>query len=720
MTDDIKSRLTGTDNSAHSATEQNPVDARLRPVFDQAQIGLAILREQDGQCLDCNSAFSTLTGYTKAYFGQANSLALVLSGSGITLADAYDGIRSERGRYGPIEGNLNGWDGQAVPVLLSLARITGEQNEALLLLTLHDMTACRPVAVQLSELTGGLPLYHLQLMAKVFEQSCEAIIIADRHNRIVCVNSAFSKETGYSREEVMGKDPRFLSSGQTTESEYRSMCRTLLESGTWEGEVWGRRKEGAVYPKWMTVSLVFDDAGRPEHYIAGFTNITERGDAVERIAHLAHHDSLTQLLNRAAMEGQLRRALASARREGHQVAVMLIDMDRFKTINDSLGHHIGDGLLVSVAKRLIDNVRASDIVARLGGDEFVVILANIENTHSVAGLASKLKRSLGDHYEVDGHSLYSTPSIGVSLFPFDGDDPDTLLRHADTAMYHAKSQGRDNYQFYSEGMNTAAAERLKLENGLRQALESTHLPSSEFSLHFQPQFHVQSQRIIGLEALARWTHPEWGPIPPEKFIAIAEETGLIQPLGDWVFWEACRQLRNFMNEGISGIRMAVNLSAQQLRHEALPSVVYGALTCYDLQPSDLELDITESTAMQNPAATIAILGKLSDMGIVLAIDDFGTGYSSLSQLKHLPIHRLKLDRCFVKDIETDRDDAAICSAAIMLGHNLGLDLVAEGIETEGQRDFLQKLGCDVLQGFFYSKPMPPEEVVPFLKAWSPK
>jgi EAL domain-containing protein (putative c-di-GMP-specific phosphodiesterase class I) len=285
------------------------------------------------------------------------------------------------------------------------------------------------------------------------------------------------------------------------------------------------------------------------------------------------------------------------------------------------------------------------------------------------------------------------------------------------AMYHAKSQGRNNFQFFAEGMNIAANERMRLEDGMRRALESTHLGSNEFHLNFQPQLHLGTGRIVGIEALARWTHPELGPISPVKFIPVAEETGLIQPLGDWVFWESCRQLRSFKDQGITDIRIAVNLSAQQLRHESLPSVVHGALACYDLAPSEIELEITESVAMQNPAATIAILEQLSDMGIVLAIDDFGTGYSSLAYLKHLPIHRLKLDRAFVKDIETDRDDAAICSATIVLGHNLGLDLVAEGVETEGQRDYLQRLGCDVLQGFLYSRPLSADALVPFLKNW---
>ena len=574
----------------------------------------------------------------------------------------------------------------------------------------------QPGAISEGENRESLTLSHT-LLTRVFAASNEAIFICDCDNRIVAVNPAFTCLTGYDPDEALGRDPGFLGSGGTPDAIYREMWSALANTGSWQGELWDRRKDGSIYPKLLSISAVRNALGGLENYIACATNIAERVDALERMAMLADQDPLTRLPNRAALVSLLQQSLGTARREGLQVAVMLIDMDRFKDINSSLGHHVGDQMLVAVAERLRHIVRNSDIVARLGGADFVIILPDIENAMSVAGIASKLQFNLGDHYQVGDHSLYATPSIGISLFPLDGCDPETLVRNANAAMHHAKALGQGKHQFYNEGMNIAATERLKLETGLRRALETSHLADGELMLHFQPQLHLESGCIIGLEALARWTHPELGPISPNRFIAIAEETGLIQPLGDWVFWEACRQLREFRRQGIANVRMAVNLSAQQLRHEHLPSVVRGALACYDLKPSDLELEITESTAMQNPAATIAILNQLCDMGIVLAIDDFGTGYSSLSYLKDLPIHRLKLDRTFVKDIETDRSDAAICSATIVLGHNLGLDLVAEGVETKGQQDYLRHLGCDVLQGFLYSKPLPGDEVLAFLKNW---
>jgi diguanylate cyclase (GGDEF)-like protein len=396
---------------------------------------------------------------------------------------------------------------------------------------------------------------------------------------------------------------------------------------------------------------------------------------------------------------------------------MLIDIDRFKTVNDTLGHHVGDDLLKSVASRLRDAVRASDIVARLGGDEFVVVLPDIENALVAASVAGKVQRALGGSHAVGCHVLFATPSMGISIFPSDGRDSDTLLKNADVAMYHAKSAGRNNFQFFAARMNEAASERLMLENTLRTAVSGITPEHSEFTLHFQPQMDAASGQIIGLEALARWQHETLGNVPPGRFIPVAEDTGLIQPLGDWVFWESCRHSRLLKELGISGIPIAVNISAQQLRHENLPLTVHGAMACYDLNACDIELEITESTAMQNPEITIAILNQLSGMGIALAIDDFGTGYSSLAYLKHLPIQRLKLDQSFVKDIESDRSDAAICSATIALGHNLGLKLVAEGVETKAQQDFLTKLGCDYMQGYLYSKPLPFEQLVKFIQSY---
>jgi diguanylate cyclase (GGDEF)-like protein/PAS domain S-box-containing protein len=554
-------------------------------------------------------------------------------------------------------------------------------------------------------------------LLRVFEQCSEAILISDKNNRITAVNPAFSRLTGYDSSDVVGRDPKLLASGRSDPNFSRQMWAALEQDGLWEGEIWDRRKDGSIFPKWLSITVTRNQAGEIENYVACFMDISEQKEAADRLLHLAYHDPLTHLPNRLAFESQIEMAIRSCERDSRQVAVMLIDIDRFKTVNDTLGHHVGDDLLKSVASRLRDAVRASDIVARLGGDEFVVVLPDIENALVAASVAGKVQRALGGSHAVGCHVLFATPSMGISIFPSDGRDSDTLLKNADVAMYHAKSAGRNNFQFFAARMNEAASERLMLENTLRTAVSGITPEHSEFTLHFQPQMDAASGQIIGLEALARWQHETLGNVPPGRFIPVAEDTGLIQPLGDWVFWESCRHSRLLKELGISGIPIAVNISAQQLRHENLPLTVHGAMTCYDLNACDIELEITESTAMQNPEITIAILNQLSGMGIALAIDDFGTGYSSLAYLKHLPIQRLKLDQSFVKDIESDRSDAAICSATIALGHNLGLKLVAEGVETKAQQDFLTKLGCDYMQGYLYSKPLPFEQLVKFIQSY---
>ena len=554
------------------------------------------------------------------------------------------------------------------------------------------------------------------VLLRAFEQSREAVLISDANNRIVAVNSAFTALTGYGAEEILGQNPKILACGRADPAFYATMWKTLSEHGFWEGEIWDKRKDGTTYPKWLAISVVHDAAGAVQNYVANFNDIGASKEAADRLAHLAYHDPLTHLPNRLSFETQLAQNLRICEREGRQLAVMLIDLDNFKNINDTLGHHMGDQLLQKVALRLRESVRASDLVARLGGDEFVVVLPEIDSPLTTARVASKIQSSLAEAYLVADHVLYATPSIGISLFPGDGQDAGTLLRNADSAMYHAKNAGRNNHQFYTARMNAAAGERLQMENALRHAITAISPLGSEFSLHFQPQINAGSGRVTGLEALLRWNSATFGSVSPVRFIPIAEETGLIQPLGDWVIWETCRQIQAMKARGVRGVRVAINISAQQLRHENLLILVRGALACYELEPNDIELEVTESTAMQNPEMTLGILDQLAEMGIMLAIDDFGTGYSSLAYLKHMPIKRLKLDRSFVTDIETDANDAAICAATIALGHNLGLELVAEGVETEAQRDFLCRLGCDIFQGYLYSKPLPFDAAVAYLLA----
>jgi diguanylate cyclase (GGDEF)-like protein/PAS domain S-box-containing protein len=544
----------------------------------------------------------------------------------------------------------------------------------------------------------------LRLYANMFEQSSEAIMVTDADNRIIRVNPALERITGYGADELRGQNPHMLASGLTPDEVYRDLWDAINSRGHWQGELWDRRKDGAIYPKWTTISAIRDANGAITHHIGLFTDITERKHAEEQIQYLAHHDKLTGLLNRHSLQDRLDQALAAAQRNHSKLALMFIDMDRFKTINDTLGHHIGDQLLIVVAQRLLDSLRACDIVARLGGDEFVVGLTDIAQASDVFPVASKIMHALNEPYRIEGKLLHSSPSIGISLYPDDGDNTELLMQNADAAMYHAKAQGRNNYQFFTAALNASAAERMELEQDLRSALRQ-----NELELHYQLQVHADDLSPCGVEALLRWRHPRHGLVPPLKFIPIAEETGLIEPLGNWVLEEACRQVAEWRSQGLPPLRMAVNLSPHQLRSPTLVQTVTHVMQRHGILPNELELEITESAAMQDPELAIHRLQALRDLGVVLAIDDFGTGYSSLAYLKLLPVHTLKIDRSFVKDIESDENDAAICASILALAHSLNLRVIAEGVETQAQQEFLTHRQCDYLQGFLFAKPTLPDE-----------
>ncbi len=540
----------------------------------------------------------------------------------------------------------------------------------------------------------------LRLAAHVFEHSGEAIFITDRDNRIIEVNPAFTRMTGYSAEEICGQSPSVLSSGRATPEEYRAMWSAIREQGFWQGEMWDRRKDGEIYPKLLTISVVRNGQGDIDFHIASFADLSEQKATEEKIRHVAHHDALTGLPNRLHLQIGLEQVIAAAKRENQEVALMFIDLDRFKIINDTLGHNFGDGLLVEVAHRLRACVRESDLLARLGGDEFVVALAGDDVVNAAIQVAEKIISSLSHPYQIEGRILHSTASIGISLYPHDGGSIESLMKTADTAMYHAKATGRNNFQFFSPEMNQSSNERLLLENSLHRALER-----GEFAVHYQPQVDIASGRLVGAEALIRWHHPERGMVSPLQFIPLAEENGMILPIGTWVLREVCRQIRAWRELGLTDLRFAVNLSPRQFRQENLVDNILEILREFDVPASALELEITEGSIMENADAAVSLLNQLSRHGLSIAIDDFGTGYSSLSHLKRFPVSKLKIDRSFVMDIPGDPDDSAIAIAVIQLARSLGLKTVAEGVETAEQRQFLSGQGCDMLQGYWYSKPL---------------
>jgi diguanylate cyclase (GGDEF)-like protein/PAS domain S-box-containing protein len=459
---------------------------------------------------------------------------------------------------------------------------------------------------------------------------------------------------------------------------------------------------------------VFDEQGVFRGYRGTGRDITEQQRAEERIRHMAHHDALTGLPNRVLLYDRVGQAIAQSQRSGRCAALLFVDLDRFKDVNDTLGHRTGDALLKVVASRLLECTRGTDTVARLGGDEFVVVLTELARPEDAAPVAQKILAALSEPYELDGHRLHVTPSIGICTYPEDGQSVEALMQNADAAMYHAKEAGRNNYQFFKPEMNVAAQRRLLLETDLRHALER-----EEFFLVYQPQLDLASGAILGCEALVRWTHPERGAVPPSLFIPVAEETGLIAAVGEWVLRRACTQLRAWRDRG-HRLGVSVNCSAQQFRREGLVEAVARALRDSGLPGESLELEITESAIMQQTPALLERFGQLRALGVQFAIDDFGTGYSSLGYLRRFPLRRLKIDQSFVRDIASDPNDAAVVSAVIALAHSLKLEVVAEGVESAEQLAFLRSLGCDQAQGYYFSEPLPAAQFLELLERWDPR
>jgi len=553
---------------------------------------------------------------------------------------------------------------------------------------------------------------HLRQAAVVFEGTSEGIIITDSKHRIIAVNSAFTRITGYTADEVMGKNPSLLQSGRHDKAFFQAMWRSLQETGQWQGELWNRRKDGEIYPELLTVNVVKDKEGNTTHHVGIFSDISRIKETEYKLAHLAHHDPLTELPNRLLFHDRLEQAILRAQREGNQAAVLFLDLDRFKNINDSMGHAAGDLLLQRVAERLKEAMRAEDTIARLGGDEFVLIVEALKGRKDAAAVARHLLDLFNQPFCLENQEVFIDASIGISLYPGDGKDTQTLVRNADAAMYRAKAEGRNNYQFYTAELTAVATERLTLENQLRRALER-----NEFELYYQPQFALNDgDRILeGVEALIRWNQTEQGLILPTKFIPVAEETGLIVPIGEWVLRTACAQQQAWVKAGYKPLRMAVNLSARQFHSQDLAKRIAEILEQTGMPPSCLELELTESTIVRDTESTIKTLHELSDMGISLSIDDFGTGYSSLSYMKHFPIDRLKIDQSFVRDITRNKPEAEMIVPIIALGHSMKLRVLAEGVEFEEQLCYLREQGCDEIQGYLCSRPLPPEELIQFLK-----
>lgn len=550
-----------------------------------------------------------------------------------------------------------------------------------------------------------------RLTAKVFENTQEGVTITDRNARILAVNKAFTEVTGYAENEVIGQTPRILQSGRQDRAFYDEMWRSLDESGQWKGEIWNRRKNGEVFPEWLSISSVRNDAGEISHYVGVFSDITEIKRSQEKVSFLAYHDPLTQMPNRLLFNDRLTQGIQRASREKTKFAVYFIDLDHFKHVNDSLGHHVGDRLLKEVAAQLQAQLRKTDTIARLGGDEFIVMVEEVDGPRGASLVAEKLAAIFDKPISLEGHDLYVTASIGICLYPLDGEDANTLIRNADAAMYRAKHHGRNQFHFYEQEMTDYAFERLELESAIRRALIN-----DEFVLCYQPQVDLQTKQMVGAEALVRWNHPELGMLSPDRFVPLAEDTGLIGNLGEWVLRSACRQVQEWRHEGFNLPKIAVNLSVRQLEKKGFAQLVAGILDEYGMEPSMLELELTESVLMQTREA-FKVLEELDALGAHLSVDDFGTGYSSLSYLKQLPIHKLKIDRSFISDVTDHGNNEAIVRAVIAMAKTLGLSAVAEGVESDEQAAFLSREGCDQAQGYLYGYPVKSDV---FLSTWLAK
>ncbi|MGE5450315.1 MAG: putative bifunctional diguanylate cyclase/phosphodiesterase [Acidobacteriota bacterium] len=550
---------------------------------------------------------------------------------------------------------------------------------------------------------------HLRLIDRVFDGSQEGIVVTDKHANILSTNRAFSQITGYSQQEVLGRNPSILRSTHQDRAFYEAMWASLLHDGRWEGEIWNRRKCGEVYPQWMTISAICDAHGTVQQYLCIFTETSVRKAAEERIQRLANYDTLTGLPNRTLLMDRATVAFATAQRCHDSVVLMHINLDHFGNVNESWGHAAGDEVLIEIARRLTRDLRPEDTVSRMGGDDFIVLIPD-GSAHDIANIALRLMNGISQPLTIASQELRLSASIGIASYPDNGTDLLKLSQAAESAVHLAKKEGRNQFQFCSKGLQEKVTQILSMERELRHAVERQQL-----LLHYQPQVDIQSGQIIGLEALIRWQHPQWGMVSPGQFIPIAEESGLIREIGKWVMVQATWQNAQWHAQGLQIVPVAVNLSLAQFKDEGLRDNVLQALRESGLPAHMLELELTESVAMADSERTIATIASLKRLGVTLSIDDFGTGYSSLSYLKRYAVDKLKVDQSFVRGLNFDPHDEAIVCTVINLAKSMGLKTIAEGVETAEQLDFLRANGCDEFQGYFFSRPVAPDQLALMLR-----
>ena len=665
-------------------------EEKFAKAFHASPDGLLLTRQRDGLLIEVNEGFSHLSGYSSPDVLYRSTLDLKLwvdlqqRIELLALLKQQGYVRDFRCSIRHKDGRIRLCEVSSRPLMIGV--------ETCMLTIARDITERHQMQEKLLQ------------TATVFQSTAEGIVFTDLQQTITAVNRAFTEITGYSESEALGQTPRILASGLHDSAFYIAMWHQLSSEGHWQGEICNKRKNGETYPCWMTISAVRDSEHQITHFVAVFADISSLKHAQDRLDHQAHHDPLTNLPNRLLFENRLQQALSDPDRYGQQGAVLFLDLDRFKNINDSLGHPIGDLLLKAIALRLKEQLRDIDTVARQGGDEFIILLPALKNPSDAELIANKLLACFNAPFVAGEHELFISASIGASIYPDDGTDVATLVKNADAAMYRSKLKGRNRIERYTHDLTAQASARVLLEQELRRALERGQL-----SLSYQPKISLKDHSLVGAEALIRWNHPELGNIPPDRFIVLAEENGMIIPIGDWVLEHACHQLNAWKQIYEPFGPVSVNLSGTQLRQPALLARIQELLTSYSLEPGGLQLEITENFIMSQTEEALDVLHKLKQMGVQLAIDDFGTGYSSLSYLKRLPLNTLKIDQSFIRGLPDDVDDVAIVRAIIALGRSMQLTIIAEGVETQAQQDFLAKEGCEQIQGYIVSVPLSADE-----------
>ena len=664
-------------------------EARYRAVIETSADGFWVV-DMSGRLIEVNDAYVHLSGYSREELLQMHVPDFEVREQPEDTAKHIEKIIREG--HDRFESAHRRKDGSTWPV--EIVANYWPELEGLLFVFVIDITERRKQKEQ------------QELAMMVFDNITEAMTVTDARNRIVAINPAFSQVTGYTEEEVLGRNPNMLSSGHHDSEFYRQMWQSLAETGQWQGEVWDRRKNGELIAEWLTISTIYDDEGKVHRRVALFSDITKKKQSEEMVWRHANFDMLTQLPNRRMFRERLEQEMKKSHRHGNSLALFFIDLDHFKEINDTLGHHIGDELLVEAALRIRSCMRESDIVARLGGDEFTVVLTDLSDDSHVERVAQDIIVRLMEPFQLGKESAYISASVGITLYPADATDAHNLLKNADQAMYVAKSEGRNRFSYFTHELQEQAQRRLRMIGDLRNALVEKQL-----KLHFQPIVDLSSGEVYKAEALLRWQHPERGRISPMEFIPLAEETGLIHEIGDWVFMESARWVKHWRDICGADIQVSVNKSPVQFRATSSISELgwFNFLQEMTLPGENFVVEITEGLLLQGESEVLDKLQSMRSAGMQVAIDDFGTGYSALSYLKKFDVDYLKIDKSFVSSLESDVKDRALTLAIIVMAHKLGLKVIAEGVETEGQLRLLSKFGCDYAQGYLFARPMPPEE-----------